>query len=345
MASAKTHHYILRKPGSSSQIPSPEYGYHCSVALDNQAASARAHFPMNLQPSYHDERRIYRALQNLTPSIDVERIEKLPTARIQAMYNLSLADGKIMVLTGPPEANSRQPLRSEHIALLVEAAAVTWLASLPPQGPQSQALTNHVEHGECRPGLDVVNYTGDSVNVNYVSQFLPRLDRFIQKSDMNHGNAFALWEPTSGITVAQLGRKLTTLERKEFNTQTGQLFGRLACHVSPTGNFGPIGHVLRTRSDIPYFNGLGVMLPRAGEETPSDIGSSTWSGAFKGYMNSVAGDLGDFYVNVRFDVFERHYQRFKSLLDEVNVPKLVAIQGACDRNVMVSIKEIGRAHV
>lgn len=292
---------------------------------------------MSLSPSYHDERNVHRALQVVAPELDVERVEKLPTARIQTLYNISLTDGRSMVLTGPPEADSKQALRSEERALTVEAAAVAWLASLPSQDSQPSQQGNHIVYGGCQPGRDIVNYTGDSVNVSYVSQFIPKLYKFSPKKEEPPIKALALWEPTQGMTIAQLGRQLTEPERNSVDFQTGQLFRRLACHISPTGNFGPISHILRMRSSMPVFHAMGILLPSPGEDPPSDIGRDSWSACFKGYMEEVASDLGDFYIQMRFDVLMKHYHRFKHLLDKVEVSRLVAIQGANDSNVMVSI--------
>lgn len=338
MAPGKTQHYIIRGPGSALETWPAESHAQRNIANSNEPTPTAALFPMSLPSSYHEERNLHRALQIIAPELDVERIEKLPTARIQALYNISLTDGRSLVLTGPPETGSKHALRSEDKALIVEAAAVAWLAYLPLHGAQPFERGNHVDYGGCEPGRDVINYDGDSVNVNYVASFIPMLYKFVPKKDEPQVRAVAIWEPTRGTTISQLGRQLTELERESVDLQTGQLFRRLACHISPTGNFGPIGHILKSRSNLPFLHALGIFLPSPGEESPSDIGRSSWSASFKGYIEEVASDLEDFYVQMRFDVLRKHYHRFKHLLDKVKVPRLVAIQGADDANVMVSIK-------
>lgn len=342
MASIRTQHYTIRGPGIAHNLGSSNSHTQRRSVEDNPASSHGARFPMNLTPSYNEERRVHRALSLVAPELAVQRIERLPTARVQILHNITLADGKFLVLAAPPGMDRKRPLRSEENAVKIEAAAVQWLATLPQEGRRLSQEENRLVYGGCEPGRAVVNYTGDSVNVSSVSDFIPKLYKYIPPRGESGTTELALWDPVPGRTIAQLSRPLSTAERSSVDFQTGQLFRRVASHISPTGNFGPIGNILRSRSKVPFMNALGLLHPSAQiegstESFASDIGRKSWSTCFRGYIEEVSADLSDFYIQMRFDVLRDHYSRFKHLLDKVETPRLVAMQGTDDSNVMVSI--------
>ena len=342
MASIRTQNYTIRGPGTVHNLGSSKSHTQRHSAEDSRPSSHGARFPMSLTPSYNEERRVHRALSLLAPELDVQSVERLPTARIQTLHNITLADGKSLVLATPPEIDRKRPLRSEEKAVKVEAAAIQWLAALPQEGCQRSQEGNRLAYGGCEPGRAVVNYTGDSVNVSYVSGFIPKLYKYIPSRGESGTTELALWDPVPGRTIAQLSRSLSAAERSSVDFQTGQLFRRVASHISPTGNFGPVGSILRSRSKVPFMNALGFLHPSAQiegttESFASDIGRKSWSTCFRGYIEEVSADLSDFYIQMRFDVLRDHYSRFKHLLDKVETPRLVAMQGTDDSNVMVSI--------
>lgn len=280
------------------------------------------------------------AIEDLAPDLKVESIMRIPSAGVQTLWTVSLAHAcQPLVLCGPPEIRRKHALRSESDAVTIEVAAVQWLASLPVLGTQPRKDANIIIPGGLEPGQSIANYSGDPVNVCYVSDFVPKLFRFFPRGMKSANKPLALWRSTPGITVAQLDRALTDAERDTLDFEKGQLFRRLACHISPTGNFGPIGDILRTESRVPMYQALGLFDISPGDEVPTDIGRKNWSSCFKGYLEEVGFDLNDFHVNLNLDAFRGHFERFKHLLDKVKTPRLVALGGADDANTMITVRE------
>lgn len=344
MAQPRSHNWIIRAPAN----PNSHVRRTCTLPLDQGSSlsvsvTVGSRFVSTPMSPLTPERVARALLQNFKSQYDVVGLDAIPSARIQQLYSVRVADGRSLILTLPPPTDVR-PMRCERECIYSEAVLLNWLTSLPPHSAQRGSSKGD---GESTPsGYDEPKQNGNgsmelSQAVNHLQGYLPELIDYCHPRPESRTPALLLSKPTLGTAVSSLPQTLSSKGKKSVEWQAGQLFRRISCHVSPSGKFGYAIDILR---------GHGATQSLMSRERPATpppeanmSGFDTWSQAFHILLESVLRDLEDSLVQVGYARVRYHFERLKHLLDKVHRPSLVSLEALEDTNILVTIPE-SRSH-
>lgn len=254
---------------------------------------------------------VQAALSATIPShVKVDSLRPIASLRPQRIFEVSLSDGKTLLLSLPPQVLFRR-LRHEQFIIGFEAAAVQWI--------RDALARNHL-----------TSFTSPTLR-----RFIPTLVHTSFHGPVELGSAYNVFENQHGIPVALLPSPLSHLERKHLDKHLGQLYRSLSSMTSPSGRFGPVAVVVPKMPGIELSDkvvGLGE-----GGLVAAD-GARNWSTAFQSLLEGVLRDGEDMAVTMAYSQIRRHFRRFEHLLNEVKTPKLVVIDVADDTNTLVTVE-------
>ncbi|KAH7625911.1 hypothetical protein B0T09DRAFT_294387 [Sordaria sp. MPI-SDFR-AT-0083] len=260
------------------------------------------------QPS---EQSVQAALGAIVPShVTVHSLRPVASLRPQRIFEVSLSDGKTLLLSLPPQALFRL-LRHEQSLIGSEAATVRWIRD---------ALARNYSTRFTKPTLQ---------------RFLPALVHTSSHGPAELGSAYNVFEHQHGIPVALLPSPPSPSERKRLDKHLGQFYRSLSSITSPSGRFGPVAAV------VPKMPGVELSDKNAGFGEGGLMaadGARNWSTAFQSLLEGVLRDGEDMAVTMAYSPIRRHFRRFAHLLNEVKVPRLVVVDMADDTNTLVTVE-------
>lgn len=284
------------------------------------------------------EKAIQSLLHRVAPHLLVEKIESIPSAKIQQLYTVHLVNRKPLLLALPPPADVR-PLRCERGSIGAEVAVLAWLGGSSSDHPSTRSPDIEArDTSSSLPPLNrgTVSQTGNLVTLgpptpSYLQDFIPKLIEYGLPHPETNTPEFVLSDPRPGTTIAIFQTPLNSDEQNSIDYQAGQLFRRISCNVSPTGKFGYAGDVLRRNSQ------MQTLIPHNGSTAPpSDTGFPTWSDAFHLLLESVLRDMEDSCVQIAYGQVRAHFERLGHLLDQVKRSSLVALEAGESINLLAS---------
>ena len=267
------------------------------------------------------EQSVRTVLSAVFPDVATEGIQAIPSPRLQRLYEVTIQDGKTMLLVLSPSPRLRL-LRSEHFMVPSEARTVQWIRSWVESNPEA--------------GQDV-----DEAS-NLQASFLPFIPTLIHFSPGANelGSPCSFFESTQGTPIALVPGLLSQQERRTVDQRLGRLFRHLAHLTCPSGRFGPAANCLSASSQSSprrfIGGGIGGVGGSNSEAAMGGEGTETWSGAFHLMLEGILRDGEDMAVMVNYSAIRRNFKRFRHLLDLVTVPRLVVIDGGDESNVLVS---------
>ncbi|KAK1774051.1 hypothetical protein QBC45DRAFT_55619 [Copromyces sp. CBS 386.78] len=260
------------------------------------------------QPS---EQSIQAALSAIVPGhVTVHSLRPVASLRPQRIFEVSLSDGKTLLLSLPPQALFRL-LRHEQSMIGSEAATVRWIRD---------ALAR--------------NYSTRCTNPTF-QKFLPALVHTSSHGPVELGSAYNVFEHQHGVPVALLPSPPSSSERKRLDKHLGQVYRSLSSITSPSGRFGPVAAV------VPKMPGIELSNKTAGFGEGGLMaadGARNWSTAFQSLLEGVLRDGEDMAVTMAYSPIRRHFRQFAHLLNEVKVPRLVVVDMADDTNTLVTVE-------
>lgn len=295
----------------------------CNLARDNITRSARPFFSVPFSSAsmttFPPDRFVRSLLNGVNPSLSVQDLEAVPSARLQLLYNVKVSDGPSLLLALPPPAVMRL-LRSEKSSIGSEAAVLKWLSSLPREKKPTMTSKDRAA------GKTLADSDGCQKASNPLFEYLPVL---VRHESVGGGLAveYNLSRPPRGVAISSLSRPLTRRERRIVDFQTGQFLRRISTQSSPTRRFGIAADV------------LSVPLPCQGRRLEGGLhttrGAESWSVAFHALLESILRDGEDLAIMISYGAIRRHFDRFEHLLDAVTEPRLVVVDAGEDTNTLV----------
>ncbi|VUC23653.1 unnamed protein product [Clonostachys rosea] len=278
--------------------------------------------------SNSNEEEAFALLCRLLPGLPINRVRVASNGGIQQTYVVDIAGWNGPFLFHTTHHSWVNPLRSEYCSISSEAALLAWYS-----GISSRVCGGEVGNtNDEKDGHRVRESPDNDVYCTklYLSGFLPTFIKYGPPNPEAQVPEYSLSRPRPGKVVSSLPQPPNNDDYTSINQQAGQLFRRIACHVSPTGTFGDITSVMRP---------LGVIPMRPTVRTPANApyiyGSTTWSGAFHLMLESVLRDLEDHFVNIPYSRIRGHFERLRPVLDKVTRPSLVAITCSSMQNILV----------
>ncbi|KAM7194609.1 hypothetical protein V8F33_007161 [Rhypophila sp. PSN 637] len=269
------------------------------------------------------EQSVRTALGTVFPDVTIDRIQAIPSPRLQRLYEVTLSDGRIIYLVMSPSTRLRL-LRSEHFMIPAEALAVQWIRNKLSKDPEVDLQPTEATSG---PGTSLS-----------LPQLVPSLIHLSHGTN-ELGSICSFFESTHGTPLALVPGLLSPEERQQIDGQVGQMFRGLAHLTSPTGRFGPVATCLSASTASSPRRGGGMIPAGPGGSSAmagSTEGVGTWSGAFHLMLEGILRDGEDMAVMISYSAIRRHFKRLRHLLDLVTVPRLVVMDGADESNVLVS---------
>ncbi|KAM7193771.1 hypothetical protein V8F20_008246 [Naviculisporaceae sp. PSN 640] len=265
------------------------------------------------------EQSVRAALGSVFSDVTIERIQAIPSPRLQRLYEVTLSDGKTMRLVMSPSTRLRL-LRSEHFMIPAEALAVRWIRNR----LSKDAETEKQQQPQGGGSLGLAQLVPDLIHLSPGTNEL--------------GSVCSFYEPTKGTPLALVPGLLSREERQQVDGQVGRMFRELAHFTSPSGRFGPVANCLspsspRGSTGSSFAGGSSSGNPAMAGSTE---GVNTWSGAFHLMLEGILRDGEDMAVMISYSAIRRHFKRLRHLLDLVTIPRLVVIDGADESNVLVS---------
>ncbi|KAH8887098.1 hypothetical protein GQ53DRAFT_727114 [Thozetella sp. PMI_491] len=249
--------------------------------------------------SYEPPEQSVRAVLALcSPQVTLEKMRAVRSLRLRVIYDLVLSDGTELVLILAPPSMLRL-LRSEQCMVQSEAAVVAWARDALTTDSSSKA-TSHERSVSNSAGL---------------LDHLPTLIRH-SPTPKELGSPYNICSSPLGVPISFLGAPLTSSERYSVDFQIGAIFRQISHLSSPSTKFGPASVVLQ----------VGPALSRRGG------GANTWSVAFHSMLESILRDGEDMAVMLPYPTIRKHFRNLEHLLDYVETPRLVAMDGCQDSN-------------
>lgn len=263
------------------------------------------------------EQSVRAALGSVFTDATIERIQAIPSPRLQRLYEVSLSNGKTFQLVMSPSTRLRL-LRSEHFMIPSEALALRWIRNT----LSKDGETTQQQHRDASPGL---------------VQLVPKLIH-LSPGTTELGSICSFYETTQSTPIALVPGLLSMEERQQIDGQVGRMFRELARLTSPSGRFGPVANCLSASPSSSPRRLIGSSFTSSGHPAMagSTEGVDTWSGAFHLMLEGILRDGEDMAVMISYSAIRRHFKRLRHLLDVVTVPRLVVIDGADESNALVS---------
>jgi hypothetical protein len=257
------------------------------------------------------EQSLKASLRETQPNVTVEKRRKIPSDRLQRIYEIKGSGGCTLglVLSTPPMLRL---LRSEQWMANSEITVVRWLHDRDDQSHTDDRQVPRQPDDQSR-----------------LSRFLPAL---ISRSPTSQeaGTPFSLFRDSRGSPITVLPKKLTPRQRKDVDFQLGALTREVSQSISPTGQFGTAAAVLAP----------GPPLQRNRHRDSASYppsGSASWSTTFHSMLEGILRDAEDMAVRIPYTLIRGHFKRLGHLLDAVTIPRLVIIDAVDDSNVLVAI--------
>ncbi|KAK3305507.1 uncharacterized protein B0T15DRAFT_532530 [Chaetomium strumarium] len=250
----------------------------------------------------------------ITADVSVRKVQAVSSLGPRRTYRVVLSDGRSLQLVLLSRALWR-PLRSEQDMVASEAAAVRWMReAVADRSPADSDLSAFL-----LPLLPVLLHQG-------------------QETDFP-GASFAVHDPVEGTPLALLPQPPTPASLADVDHQVGTLVRQLARLTSPTGRFGPLAAVIGSRSTPSPLSKTGAEVAAAANMLEGGLsatgGAGTWSMAFHSMLEGVLRDGEDMGIVMGYWTIRKTFRRLRYILDEVTVPRLVAVEVGGKGNVLV----------
>jgi hypothetical protein len=252
-------------------------------------------------------RRLKDILSHVVPDATLGPVEELPSTQLPRLYNLSMSDGRKLLLSFAPSLAVRL-LRHEATMLSSEATLVYFIA-----GTDRQVEAGGSSQNQIKP-------------VPRSTELFGLVPKLLKHSSNNKEMAYpySIFEPTAGAPLSTLSIYLTLPERRLVDKQIGSMARSLASLTSPSWAFGTVSRVLPD----PF---TPVSLTAAEQRK----GSKTWSEAFNLLLENILRDGEDMAVLLPYEIIRAHSRRLSWHLDAVTTPRLVVLDAGTETNVMV----------
>lgn len=258
--------------------------------------------------------------------LTVERVGPVASNKLHVHFIAKSDEGESFILTLIP-APARF-LRFECLSLKAEAGLLRWLSS------HQQSSSMYDERSKLKELLnDTKADKEDRQSSNVCRDFQKFVPKVIKQGYMTcpDGIEYLLTRRLRGTTISSITETLSQQQRKSVDFQIGQLIHDISTYESPNSRFGRTSAILEPcfgRSDM-------TLRGTASYHTQGDAYRS-WSEAFLSLLESVLRDAEDISISVPYDKIRRHAGRFRHVLDEVTVPRLVILDAGQDLNTLVA---------
>ncbi|KAK2044271.1 hypothetical protein LZ31DRAFT_584734 [Colletotrichum somersetense] len=284
---------------------------------------------------------IQAVISRLVPLDTVQQVQAIPSVHCQRIYGVKVSNGTSLVLVVPPPSMVKL-LRSERASVISEAAILEWLAGNIVKQPLLQERTPEPDDllGSSSYVAKKAKETRSSLNdaVEDLRLMVPALVSHTATLD-DLGLEYNLLKPTRGIPISELNPPLSPSERRSVDYQIGELYRQLCKQVSPTGRFGPAFAVLHSAAS-PYVTDLTKNAKQdVNARLMESRGVPSWTTAFHSMLEAVLRDGEDMQVMLGYGTIRRHFKRLEFTLDEVKIPRLVAVDVGKDINTLAFRKK------
>ncbi|KAK2053374.1 hypothetical protein LY76DRAFT_581886 [Colletotrichum caudatum] len=279
---------------------------------------------------------IQAVISRLVPLDTVQQVQAMPSVNCQRIYGVKVSNGTSLVLVVPPPSMVKL-LRSERASVISEAAVLEWLAGNIVEQPLLQERTPEPDDllGSSSYVAKEVKGTRSSLNnaAEDLRSMVPALvSHTATLNDL--GLEYNLLKPTRGIPISELNPPLSPSERRSVDYQIGQLYRQLCKQVSPTGRFGPAFAVLHSAAPPCVTDLTKKAKQDVNTRLMESRGVPSWTTAFHSMLEAVLRDGEDMQVMLGYGTIRRHFKRLEFTLDEVKIPRLVAVDVGKDINTL-----------
>ncbi|KAK1981874.1 hypothetical protein LZ30DRAFT_591804 [Colletotrichum cereale] len=279
---------------------------------------------------------IQAVISCLVPQATVQQVEVMPSVHCQRIYGVKVSNGTSLVLVVPPPPMVKL-LRSERASVISEAAVLEWLAGKTVEQPLLQERTPEPDDLPESSPYVAKRVKGIRSSLDDTAEGLGSMVPALisHTATVNElGLEYNLLKPTRGIPISELKPPLSLSERRTIDYQVGQLYRQLCKQVSPTGRFGPAFAVLHSAAS-PTVTDLTKQVKRdLNARLVESRGVESWTTAFHSMLEAVLRDGEDMQVMLGYDTIRRHFKRLQYTLDEIKIPRLVAVDVGKDINTL-----------
>lgn len=274
---------------------------------------------------------------SVVPGASVKRLHLLQSLGPIVYYRITTAvDRDDLAISFSPRTT--RLLRSECFAIRSESAVLQWLSQSAGDGcptrpgnvapSEAEAVSRSDAHATCpTPGC---------TRYRHPLQSLPKLVRHGTARYTGHGE-YNITMPVPGEPIAHVSAPISRAERSNLGFQIGQLLGHVSSQTSPSGKFGTALAILSPDLEDARDSSLWERPSKPDVNCRHD----KWSDAFLSLLESTLRDAEDFKVAIRYEAIRDHVGRFKTFLDAVTVPRLVAVEAGEDANTLVAVCDGG----
>ncbi|KAK1580263.1 uncharacterized protein LY79DRAFT_521176 [Colletotrichum navitas] len=279
---------------------------------------------------------IQAVISRLVPQATVQQVQVMPSVNCQRIYEVKVSNGTGLVLVVPPPSMVKL-LRSERASVISEAAVLKWLAFKTIEQPLLQERATDPNELLESPSYAAKDAKGARSSLDDAAEDL----RCMVPTLVSHtatlnelGLEYSLLKPTRGVPIPELNPPLSPSERRKIDYQIGELYRQLCKQVSPTGRFGPAFAVLHSVAS-PSVTDLTKQTKRdVNARLMESRGVQSWTTAFHSMLEAVLRDGEDMQVMLGYGTIRRHFKRLEHILDEIKIPRLVAVDVGKDTNTL-----------
>ncbi|KAK1971824.1 hypothetical protein LY78DRAFT_567111 [Colletotrichum sublineola] len=279
---------------------------------------------------------IQAVISRSVPRATVQQVQVMPSVHCQRVYGVKVSNGTSLVLVVPPPSMVKL-LRSERASVISEAAVLEWLAGKIVEQPLLQGQTPKPDSLLESSSYVVKDLKGTRSSLDNAAEDLHSMVPALvsHSATLNElGLEYNLLKPTRGIPISELNPPLSPSERRTIDYQIGELYRQLCKQVSPTGRFGPAFAVLHSAMS-PSVTDLTKQGKRdVNARLMESRGVQSWTMAFHSMLEAVLRDGEDMQVMLGYGTIRRHFKRLEYTLDEIKIPRLVAVDVGKDINTL-----------
>ncbi|KAK2034383.1 hypothetical protein LX32DRAFT_608907 [Colletotrichum zoysiae] len=279
---------------------------------------------------------IQAVISRLVPLDTVQQVQAMPSVHCQRIYGVKVSDGTSLVLVVPPPSMVKL-LRSERASVISEAAVLEWLAGNIIEQPLLQERTPEPDDLLGSSSYVAKKVKGARSSLNDAAEGLRSMVPALvsHTATLNDlGLEYNLLKPTRGIPISELKPPLSPSERRSVDYQIGELYRQLCKQVSPTGRFGPAFAVLHSAASPCVTDLTKNAKQDVNTRLMESRGVPSWTTAFHSMLEAVLRDGEDMQVMLGYGTIRRHFKRLEFTLDEVKIPRLVAVDVGKDINTL-----------
>jgi hypothetical protein len=304
-------------------------------------------------PAILPEKAIRAVISGAVPHVSIDKVQPLPSTRLQRLYGIKLADSSLLILALPPPPMLRQ-LRFEQLSTGSEAALLKWFGefgseknadaaptkkSVEPAARVTSAVESDPkdrdstgestdESTEEEPDEEPDEEEEDAAAAGHLARLVPTL--VAQGPAVNDlGMAYNIIKPTAGTPIIATSPPLTSIERNMVDFQAGQLCRAVSLLVAPSDRFGPALSVLPLPPSSPSKSGGEPLV------YTTLRGLDSWSEAFRVLLENILRDGEDMALMLPYATIRKTATRLGHALDGIKTPRLVLVDAWEDTNILI----------